>query len=266
MIPLGSGFLPRVQALAQAASFAGEWAWAVGRFANAIRPDAFLFRADWRQQALTALTLYCRFPVEPHDEAFEAAIGYARPFRWQGPAPSTVATGLDVTGPRGIAFRATAEGDLRTALYFRNDSHTDLAWHDRLATLLMACQYPANLAPTITTQLKALYRPGPTGVIGIDDGEAGVASALKFDPANVLVPVALSFLAQQGVPAARLTTLRNVAHGLRVDTVSYVGVRYTPAGFAGWRVYFSCEPAAILPQPAVELRRHLRAVRRLPHH
>src|SRR5581483_6819445 len=235
---------------------------------SAIGPDAFLFRLDWRHNEPTAVTLYCRFPSEPDPAQFQEAIGYARPFRWNGPDPACVAASLGVAGPRGIAFRATDKGHLRTAVYFRSEQHAGASWTVRLTELLAACQYRQELASTIEGHLKELYRPGPIGVVGVDDGEGGVPRALKFDPSNVPTNVALALLARVGVSASRIEALRRIAIGLRAESVTYAGVQYGQEGFSGWRLYFACEPAyARAPgQVAGGSQRNLRPVRRLPHH
>lgn len=268
MVPLKSDLLPRVAELAKAIPFAGAWAWAIDRFASAIRPDEFLFRLDWLHNEPTGVTLYCRFPTEPDTAGFQHAIGFARPFRWSGPDPSSVATSLGVAGPRGIAFRATEKGSLRTAVYFRSEQHAGVSWTSRLNALLAVCRYPQELASTIDGHLKQLYLPGPVGVIGVDDGESGVPGALKFDPANVPSGVAFAFLARVGVSAARIGALRSIAIGLRAESVTYAGVQYGREGFSGWRLYFACEPscARIPGRPAVGSPRNLRPVRRLPHY
>jgi hypothetical protein len=268
MVPLRRDRLPQVVDLAKESPFAGDWAWSVERFAAAARPDELLFRLDWLRAELTALTLYCRFPSEPGDADFRKAIGVARSFTWSGPEPSAVATSLGVAGPRGIAFRATSQGDRRSSVYFRCEQHAGAAWTDRLSGLLDACRYPRELAPTIEGHLRELYAPGPVGVIGVDDGRGGVAGALKFDPSNVPLGVAFAFLARVGVPAARILALRNVAVGLRANAATYVGVQYGPEGFAGFRLYFACEPGyARMPgRIAVSVPRRLRPVRRLPHY
>lgn len=268
MVPLKNDGLPRVIELVQAIPFAGDWAWPVERFATAISPDEFLFRLDWLNNEPTAVTLYCRFPSEPDTAEFQNAIGYARPFRWNGPDPSSVAASLGVKGPRGIAFRATDKGSLRTAVYFRSEQHAGASWTGRLTALLSACQYSHELASTIEGDIKELYRPGPVGVIGVDDGEGGVPSAVKFDPSNVPLNVTLAFLARVGVSLARIDALRRIAIGLRAESVTYAGVHYGREGFSGWRLYFACEPtyARIPGQVAFGSQRNLRPVHRLPHY
>jgi hypothetical protein len=268
MVPLSDELLPRAIEIAAALPFAGDWAWAIDRFVGAVKPDEFLFRLDWLHDEPVAITLYCRFPSEPGAGEFQRAVCYARPFTWSGPDPAAVASTLGVAGPRGIAFRASNKGTLRTAVYFRSDQHAGASWTERLTGLLAACRYPEELAPTIERDLKELYRPGPVGVIGIDDGGNATPGALKFDPANVPTGVVLTFLARMGVPAARLEAIRRMAIGLRAESVTYAGVQYGPEGFSGFRLYFACEPGYV-PAPgrvAIRPQRNLRPVRRLPHY
>jgi hypothetical protein len=267
MAPLGNDLLPKVIELARALPYAGEWGWAIERFSSFVRPDAYLLRLDWDQGEPAAVTLYCRFPEEPDDTQFQAAVKSARPFHWNGPLPSRIAGALGLPGPRGIAFRANRQEVPLTAIYFRSQEHAGPSWMARLAALLAACQYSEELAATIEADLKALYTPGPAGVIGVDDGE-GVPGALKFDPSNVSLASTFAFLRKAGVPAQRIAGLAATALGLRADAATYVGVKYSQLGFAGWRVYFSCEPpyGPTPSQPTIAVERNLRPVRRLPHY
>jgi hypothetical protein len=268
MTPLGNDLLPRVIEVAGALGFPGEWAWAVKRFCEFAQPPTFLFRLDELHRDVSAITLYCRFPSEPDDSQFHAAIRAARPFRWNGPAPSRIAHALQLPGPRGIAFRTNRAGNLRTALYFRSEEHVGPSWNARLTALLTACQYPEQLATAIDSNLKAIYTPGPAGVIGIDSSSDDVPAAVKFDPSNVPLPLAFAFLRKIGVSAPRIAALAKIALGLRAESVSYVGVKYSQSGFAGWRLYFSCEPAHhVSPARAnIVTQRNLRPTRRLPHY
>jgi hypothetical protein len=179
-----------------------------------------------------------------------------------------MADSLGVEGPRGVAFRATDRGNLRTAVYYRSEQHTGSSWTNRLTALLAASQYPEDLVSTIEEHLKELYQPGPVGVIGVDDGYDGVPGTLKFDPSNVPLSATFAFLARVGVSAVRIAALRTIATALRAESATYVGVQYGPQGFVGWRVYFACEPSyARLPgQMAFAFQRNLRSIRRLPHY
>lgn len=268
MVPLKQDRVGQLVELAKMIPFAGSWAWSVERFAAAIQPDQFLFRLDWLQGEPMAVTCYCRFPSEPATAEFRRAIGLARPFRWNGPDPSAVAASLGVTGPRGIAFRANHRGNLRTAVYFKSEHHVGASWTERLGALLEVCQYPAALAPIIEGHLKELYRPGPAGVVGVDDGEDGVPSAVKFDPSNVPLSAVFGFLARMSVPHRRIEALKKIAIGLRAESVTYAGVQYGREGFSGFRLYLACEPphARHPGRPTLDAQRTLRPARRLPHY
>ncbi len=265
MIPLQHDRLAQVWDFSHVLPFAGEWAWSVRRFAGEIHPDTFLFRLDWRQNEPIAVTLYCRFPSEPDELEFKRAINHAQPFHWHGPSPSAIASSLGLSGPRGIAFRATRSGSMRTALYFRSEEHSGSAWSRRLLDLLASCSYPQDLALLIEDHVRQLYRPGPIGVIGLDDGEDGVPSSLKFDPADVPLVKTFAWLAQIGVPANRIAALRRIAIGLRAEYVTYAGAQYSREGVSGWRVYLACEPgySRVPGHMSVGSQRTLRPARRL---
>ncbi|MDQ1919264.1 hypothetical protein [Massilia pseudoviolaceinigra] len=268
MIPLTGSQLNDLDVLAGEIPYAGDWAWSVRRFAQAVRPDAFLLRLDWHGNAASAVTLYCRFPGEPDEAAFRSALAHARPFEWNGPGPDDVARALGVNGPRGIAFRSSDKGMNNTALYFKSGEHAGRALGERMPALLAACGYPAGLQSLLEKDLHALYRPGPVGVIGVDDGQEGQARALKFDPANVALDIAFDFLARARVPAERIDTLRRTARDLRADAASYLSAQYGPDGLRGWRIYFACEPCctSVPARPVIDTQRNLRELRRLPHY
>lgn len=268
MIPLTGSRLPDLDVLAGEMPFAGDWAWSVRRFAQAVRPDAFLLRLDWHKNTAAAVTLYCRFPSEPDAVSFQSAVAHARPFEWNGPNPGDVARALGVNGPRGIAFRASDSGQCNTALYFKSAEHAGKTLGQRLPALLDACRYPAELQSRLESDLQSLYRPGPIGVIGVDDGRQGQPRALKFDPGNVPLDIAFDFLARALVPAGRIETLRRTARDLRADAASYLSAQYGPEGLRGWRIYFSCEPCntSAPARAVIDTQRNLRALRRLPHY
>jgi len=220
MIPLKMHRLREAIAVAGEIPFAGDWAWAMPRFAAAVEPDELLFRLDWERGEVAGVTLYGRFRSEPDAGAFRQAVAAARPFGWTGPDTAAVAAALGVAGPRGVAFRATRGGGRRTAAYFRSDEAAGPSWASRLPALLAACTFPEDLAPAIERDLRGLYHPGAVGVIGVDEGHDGAAGSVKFDPAGVPLGAALTFLEQAGVPAAQLDLLRRVSVGLRADAAT----------------------------------------------
>lgn len=268
MVPLKPSSLGHALELAQSATFAGDMAWSVERFARMVHPDELLLRLDWHGDEATAITLYCRFPVEPEASDFQGALDVARAFQWRGPNTDAVATALGVRGPRGIAFRASKSGSTRTAVYFRCEVHAGTSWTDRLKNLLRACHYPEALASEIEGDMKALYLPGPVGVIGLDEGTDSTPGAIKFDPCNVPLKAVLAFLARIGLSRKRLEELTRIAIGFRAESVTYASVHYGKDGFSGFRLYFGCEPAAArLPSRiGIPLQRTLMPARRLPHY
>jgi hypothetical protein len=268
MIPVSADCWPKLESLSAQLAYPGQWLWSVRRFSASVNPDAYLFRVDWARAEPVALTLYCRFPVEPSAAGFGKAMVHAKPFEWSGPDVEAISKALDTAGPRGIAFRVSARGTLRSALYYRCDLHGGRALNERLPPLLDACGYGAELSSSIEGHLKPLYQPGPAGVIGIDNGTGGVAGALKFDPANVPLPASSRCLANMGVARSRIAELERFARGLRAQSATYLGVQFNRTGLSGWRLYFACEPARVRgpDQAIIATQQYLRPAHRAPHY
>lgn len=262
------GFLVSVGQFAAGLPFAADWMWAVQHFTAVVHPDAYLLRADCRAEEVIAITLYCRFPMEPDDHVFLRYMDAARPFAWTGPSPASIAATLGLPGPRGICFRVDENGHRQTALYYRVEADNASLPPDVLPQLVRVCRLPEGLAETISADIHALYPPGPVGVIGVDGGEDGRAEALKFDPANVPVSKAITFLGTKHVSAARIADLSSVARSLRAQWVSYLGAKYGAEGFAGWRVYFSVRPnlLAVPLVPRIVVERSAFPTYQLPHY
>lgn len=268
MVPGKDGFMERIQRFAAVLPVVSEWAWAVRRFAEHVRPDAYLLRTDWAGSEALAVTVYCRFPHEPRDVSFFDAVARAWPMGWSGPSPQAVGETLGVAGPRGIAFRVDRSGANRTAVYYKLSE--DRTWLDpeTCHDLVRACGLAEELAELILADVKSLYPPGPVGVIGMDDGPGGVVGALKLDPSNVLLRTALGFLSGKGVPAVATSRVARLAEALRARWLSYLGAKYGPEGFAGWRAYFSYEPFRLAPAGSFRIssERHAVPTLRLPHY
>jgi hypothetical protein len=267
MIPGDDGFLSPFEQFAAAVPFAGDFAWKVRRFVNRVRPDAFLFRVDWRAGAADSLSLYCRFPVEPDDCEFADALAAAWPNSWSGPAPSAVAEVLGVPGPRGLALRAGSDGREAVSVYFRTDALVGDFPSDAAERLLESVGHPADNAHTLRADLSELCRHGPLGVVGLDPPAADRPGALKFNPPNVPAERAFGFLAAKGARSERLKELAAVARSLRAVWLSYLGVRYGPSGFSGWRMYFSLVPHQLRSplSPSIVTDRIALPTLRLPH-
>lgn len=239
----GGGELPaRALDFSAYLPFAAPWSWSAAQFVESVRPDTYLFRVDWRDQRAHALSLYCRFPAEPDDIEFAAALESAAPASWTGPPPSAVAAALDLAGPRGVALRVRDDSQLYIAVYFKVTVPASALPSGGLMRLLSAVGLPVGLADTIDSDMRALFGRGSVGIIGLDPGRDGVPGGLKLNPANVPTRQALRFLAAHGVPSRRIGELAAVTSNLRARSVSYLGVRYLPHGFAGWRLYLSVEP------------------------
>jgi hypothetical protein len=269
MVKGDRGFFGPVARFARSVDFAAGLIWAASRFVEAVVPDAYLLRVDWRDGAATAVSLYCRFPRTPDVAAFEAALATAWPLHWSGPAPHAVAAALGVAGPRGVGLRADAMGRERVALYFTVDGFAGDFESARLAGLVAAVGFADTVTEVIRADVRELFSEGPVGVIGIDPGREAAAGGLKLNPANVPVETAMAFLARKGAAPDRLEQLRQTARALRATSLSYVGVRYDAAGYAGWRVYLTVIPrrtsAPGLPAVAVDDPTPLPTLR-LPHY
>jgi hypothetical protein len=139
-----------------------------------------------------------------------------------------------------------------------------------IEALIRACDYPAEVAEHVRSDLRALYHGRAAGVIGVDAGSDTDprAATLKFNPSNIPLEQALAFLAEKGASIARLEQLGALAQTLRGSLVSYLGVRYDARGFSGWRTYFSTRPCQIGSSavPRVVIEPNSVPTLRLPHY
>lgn len=241
MISGGNKFLMQVREFASAFPFASEWEWAVRRFAEHVRPDAYLLRADWKGDNLLAVGVYCRFPYEPSDDTFRHAVNRARPLNWSGPSLQAVGKVLGTDGPRGIAFRVDRSGRYRSSVYFKLGAERTRLGPTACHDLVRVCGFAEDVADMILQDVSNLYPPGPLGVIGLDDGPEGIAGSLKFNPANVFLPRALQFLSSKGIAERAIRRVVHMARLLRARWLSYLGLKYDSGGFIGWRTYYSYE-------------------------
>ena len=247
MVAGGPGFFDSIAAYAGGLSFAADWLWQLRRFVAAANPDSYLFRVDWFEGVPRKLTAYCRFPVEPDAASFDRAVERIGPTRWTGPSTDAVAGALGLEGPRGIGFEVDLGGVPDLSTYFRVPADTRALPNGATARLAAAAGLDAALADHIERDLRALYTGGTVGVIGVDNGLDGQTDALKFNPPNVALETAIEFLAAKGARPSRIADIVTVAHALRARWMSYLGVRYGAAGFAGWRVYLSVAPQRFPP-------------------
>jgi hypothetical protein len=258
------GFVSYVEELAAAAPVAGEWAWAARRFADYVRPDSYLLRVDWEDDVIDCLSLYCRFPREPSDVEFDAAMERAKPLHWSGPSPRRVAEVLGQPGPRGVGLRVDRAGRHHVAVYYTVATVIERLPAAAIEQLIDVCGLPGALVETVHSDVASLYPPpGPVGVIGIDAGP----TAIKLNPANVPFERAFAFMTARGAAATRIRGLREIANALRARWLTYLGVRYAARGFSGWKAYFSTVPLRLASATApVVLGRSAIPTLRLPHY
>lgn len=246
-------------------SFAADWGWAIERFIEYVRPNAFLFRVDWQADQPLAATLYCRFPTEPDGRAFADAVRTAHPIRWKGPDPAPVAAALGVFGPRGVGLRVLGTGECSAAVYFRVPEIRPSDAGSVVMGLADALSLPEHVSELVEEDLRGLSTASG-GVVGFGRDREGEVS-LKLNPPNVPVGRAFAFLARKRAPEAAIDAIGSLAVSLRATNFSYLGVRYGTDGFKGWRVYLSLEPSRfIVPMaPRLTLERVALPTLRLPH-
>lgn len=222
--------------------FAEEWFIAVRNLTQQVSPDAALLRVDWRRAVPSAFSWYLRFPQPPRDDVFVEAMKHAWPFHWEGPPPGKMAAALALPGPRGLALRARADGGMNSALYFRTSGVPAAEAALRLDPLVEACGLPGQLAGTMREDLQGT--PGAEiSVVGVDQGSQERVGTLKVNLEDVSIIQASRFLRRKGAPGLTIDRLQQLAASLRTRALSYLGLKYGPDGFLGWRAYFSCEPA-----------------------
>jgi hypothetical protein len=254
MVPADGQILSEVAEWVAKCPYADDWFVAVRRLTDQVAPDAALFRADTSGHAVMALTWYLRFPRQPAGDEFRLAMRFARPWRWRGPDLAPVADALNVAGPRGVALRVDARGRTNTAVYFRVAEGWAGSSPANAAKLLTASGLTAHHAECVAQDVAATCPNGTVGVVGIEEGVGdSAAAALKLDPEGVPLPAALELLDRKCVAPAARRRVQYFATGLRARTLSYLGMKYTSQGFAGWRAYFSCEPVRSARAAAVQV-------------
>jgi hypothetical protein len=254
MIAGRESFPPSLDRFLAALGYAGDWWREVQAVIAEVRPLSYLFRTDWSSTSAAAVTLYCEIPRYFNIEPFAQALDGTRWLRWAGPHPQQLADILR-DRPSGVGFRVDAAWQAGAALYFRVPMGLGLFQGDPLSRLADACGIPERRVPELRADLFSLYpAQGNLGVVGIDGAGPDRPAALKFDPAHVSLDHALGFLAGKGVPAGHLAALRRYARELGKDRLSYLGAKYGPAGFAGWRCYWCVHPVRKGPAgPRMEL-------------
>lgn len=267
-LPLGGYARHQIADAGAAMSFGGGWSMAVARLIDAILPPTMLLRIDSDRNGLFALTSYLRFQQEPRIEGFCQLIERICHLPTNPAQLKAVSTALGCTGPRGIGLRGSTDGSIRLAVYFKVERDLSSFSAETVGTLLTGCGWECAGAPAIQADLRAVHVGGSVGVIGVDLDAAGAITALKCDPANVPLHRVSTFLQHKRAAAERLDVFGSMSRALRARSLSYLGIKYTPQGFAGWRLYFSLRPDgyARLTQPALFIDSPGAATLRMPHY
>lgn len=235
----------------------GGWFWALERFISFVHPTTFLFRIDDSGTAITALTIYARFPSDPGPQQFETAMRSLHPFRWDGPATDAIAHTLGCLGPRGIGLRVGLDGTGHSAIYFRLDSTRDALSSKALSALAELCELSRPVTEQLLSDLRPLYKPGQIGVIGLDTRTPSGETTLKFNPPNIPLSLAVACVRNKGAMRARTNEIVAIAHGIRCRYASYLGMKYRTGGFAGARLYFSIGHNALNMPTQISVRSEL---------
>lgn len=267
-VPLGTRACGQINAAGAALPFGGSWAVTVDRMINTIRPNAMLLRLDSEAGRLSSLTAYLRFPEESDATSLRTLLASTSRLRAVPQPVTQCITALGCRGIRGIGIRGTANGQVSLALYFKVQRDLQGFSSGTVGTLLDAFGWDDSNAKAIEADLRAVHPGGSVGVIGLDIGKEGNIIAFKCDPANVPLERGAAFLRSKRATPERIEALYAMSRSLRAHSLSYLGVKYTPAGFAGWRLYFSCRPAcnARFAQPAVFIDSPGAATLRMPHY
>lgn len=244
--------------------FAGDWYSAASRMFRQIQPPLSLFRVDWYGERPIATTLYLKFPHAPSESEFEHVLAAARPYRWSGPSPGTAANVLGLAGPTGVALRSRADGIEHISVYYRLEG-TGWFSHDSISRLLEAAGLPVE-AERIVTDSVTLARTCPLSVVGLDGGSSKSPATLKLDWSEVPPRSVYAVLVSKGIGAQALRRLDELSTGLRARRLSYFGMKYDAAGFAGWRAYFSTEPHRYAGLGAPLPHTKVRLTDRMPHY
>lgn len=239
VVGVGDIFLGRLRQFAALVPDGRHWAAAIGRLAEASRPPAFLFKVDGNANALDAATLYGRYR-QPLDEAScRRALPPGSGFNAPGPSPHALGSLLGSDGPMGIGLRTDAAGGRASAVYFDVASRRDDFCARQLPGLVRELGWTTQAGDAIAGDIAALYGPGKLGVVGAGGSASSGTFKLKFDRHDLPLQAALAFLAKKGVAPGRCRELATIAHRLRCDRASYLGLKYGPAGFDSCKLYLA---------------------------
>jgi hypothetical protein len=219
-----------------------KWLSGVRSFSEAAKPISYLLKADWSDDTLLAISIYCRFAENLAASEVKSALKNAQPLSWDGPPVEDIGRSLNTSWPHGIGFRITIDGRLHSAVYHRVTSPHVPFQTEQLRNLIYVCGLPAHLEKTIRRDLAVVYRRGAVGVIGLDAGGNGTASALKLDVEAVPLGWALRYIHTRGAAAPRVHQIRQTAVSLSIRSIGYLGLKYNHEGFEGWKIYLPQQP------------------------
>jgi hypothetical protein len=242
-----SAFARRLLELSSAIPFAKSWATATARLLGLIEPVTYLFRVDWRNDAPIGLSLYWQLPNPLPDEDLSRVLLQSGCAEWRGPSPDKLAKALDTQGVTGLNVRVTTSGEFGVGVYYLVHMHVSQFQMRGLKQLVELCQFPPSIVPLLSTDIGRVYQPGMLGVIGIDPGRDGAAAAVKLNAANVPVRTALAFIRRKHASRARIEAINALSNDCRMNQVSYLGMKYSAAGFRSWKVYLSTQPRSYSP-------------------
>lgn len=267
-LPIGWRARTQIREAAALLRFGGEWERVVDRMIERILPNAILLRFDVERDVIAGLTAYLRFAEEPDERWLDELVRTTSHFRVSPGLPAAAASLFDCRSPRGLSIRGDRDGHTRLALYFSVKRDITMFSPATVKVLLETLGWPLAGAPAIEADLRAVHPGGSVGVIGIDLGANGDVDALKFDPANVPPSRWVTFLEAKRASHERMEHLGEMSRILHAKSLSYLGLKYVPEGFAGWRAYFSFRPSgrALALQPAIFVDSPGDATLRLPHY
>ena len=235
---------------------------------SAILPDTLLLRVGLEHGHLGDLTIYLRFYGESVGELVESHIQRTGLLKGGADVINQFAQKLRVGGARGMGLRVDSGGRLSVAVYFRSYHNTSSYQPTLIREMLGACLWDETLVLEVESDLRAVHTGGSFGVVGLDLDPAGHVRGLKFDPSDVPIAAAAGLLAAKKASGESIGRLHSASRLMRARALSYLGMKYDPSGFRGWRLYFSCEPsrAAAAGKASVRMRTPLEQLSRMPHY
>jgi hypothetical protein len=255
-----SAFARRVLEYSSTIPFAKSWTTATERLLRLIAPITYLFRVDWRQMVPSGLSLYWQLPCPLPDEELSRILVLAGFDEWKGPSPNELAKALDTQGITGLNVRVNESGKFGVGVYYLVHMHVGQFQMRGLKQLIEQCQFPPSIHPVLLMDIARVFQAGMMGVIGIDPGQDGAAAAVKLNAPNVPLRIALAFIQRKEASHSRIHAITALSNDCRMSHVSYIGIKYSSAGFRGWKVYWSTLPRALSPAFGAKLLTNQRTI------